>query len=277
MAHDLARVLDRPRRRRGKASRAADGRPREARRPVRRQLPAGRLRALEPRQRRVPPDRGADPVQEPQPRPARRDDVAAVAAARQLRDARAGPDAPRAALVRGLGRRDLPEPEPDLRRAAGLHLRLRRRPHLPHGPAADGRAAHRARRRRHRGGHPRADRERGRVRRDRAGAGRRPIRAFREKPYEPGRHAGPPRRGARVDGQLRLHGGRADRRGHARRRRRDVGPRPRRRHHPGPRRARRGLRAGTSPTAHARARASATAATGATSGRSTPTTTRTWT
>ena len=31
----------------------------------------------------------------------------------------------------------------------GLHLRVRRRPHLPDGPAADGRAAHRARRRGH--------------------------------------------------------------------------------------------------------------------------------
>ena len=55
----------------------------------------------------------------------------------------------RPALVRGLGRRDLPEPEPDLRRAAGLRLRVRRRPHLPHGSAADGRAAHRDGRGRH--------------------------------------------------------------------------------------------------------------------------------
>ena len=36
-----------------------------------------------------------------------------------------------------------PELQPDRRRAAGAHHRLRRRPHLPHGPAADGRAAHR--------------------------------------------------------------------------------------------------------------------------------------
>ena len=63
------------------------------------------------------PDRGADAVQEREPRPAHRDHVAAVAAARQLRHAGARPDAPRPALVRGLGRRDLPEPEPDLRRA----------------------------------------------------------------------------------------------------------------------------------------------------------------
>ena len=93
-------------------------------------------------------DRRADAVQEPQPRPPHRDDLAALAAARQLRHAGAGADAARAALVRGLGRRDLPEPQPDLRRAARLRLRVRRRPHLPHGPAADGRAAPRDGRRR---------------------------------------------------------------------------------------------------------------------------------
>ena len=47
----------------------------------------------------------------------------------------------------GLGRRDLPEPEPDLRRGPGLHLRLRRRPHLPDGPDADRRRAPRVGRR----------------------------------------------------------------------------------------------------------------------------------
>ena len=67
------------------------------------------------------------------------DDLAAVAAPRQLRDAGAGPDAARAAVVRRLGRRDLPEPEPDLRRAARLRPRLRRRSHLPDGPAPDAR------------------------------------------------------------------------------------------------------------------------------------------
>ncbi len=41
------------------------------------------------------------------------------------------------------------------------------------------------------------------------------IRAFHEKPVRPGRHAGRPVDGARVDGQLRVHGGRAARRGHA--------------------------------------------------------------
>src|SRR6266545_3991031 len=61
------------------------------------------------------------------------------------------------ALVRGLLRRDLPEPEPDPRRAAGLRDRLRRRPHLPHGPAPDGGAARGLGRRAHGGRDPRAE------------------------------------------------------------------------------------------------------------------------
>ena len=142
------RVRDRPRRRRGQAARTTDRRPRQAGRAVRRQLPADRLRALEPRQRGVPADRRADAVQEPLAGPPHRDDVAAVAAARQLRHAGAGADAPRAALVLGLGRRDLPEPQPDPRRAARPRRRVRRRPHLPHGPAPDARPAHRDRARR---------------------------------------------------------------------------------------------------------------------------------
>ena len=48
----------------------------------------------------------------------------------------------------GLGRRDLPELQPDQRRAARLRHRVRRRPHLPHGPGADGRRPHRVGRRR---------------------------------------------------------------------------------------------------------------------------------
>ena len=59
--------------RRGEAARAAHARPRQARRAVRRQLPADRLRALEPRQRRLPPDRRADAVQEPLARPPHRE------------------------------------------------------------------------------------------------------------------------------------------------------------------------------------------------------------
>ena len=81
-------------------------------------------------------------------------------------------DAPRPALVRGLGRRHLPELQPAQRRAPGLRDRLRRGPHLPDGPAADGRAAHRERRGRDRRRAPRADRPGRPVRRDRDGAGR---------------------------------------------------------------------------------------------------------
>src|SRR5215208_4863290 len=50
---------------------------------------------------------------------------------------------PRPALVLRLGRRDLPELQPSQRRAARLRDRVRRRPHLPHGPASDGRATRR--------------------------------------------------------------------------------------------------------------------------------------
>ena len=67
----------------------------------------------------------------------------------------------------GLGRRDLPELQPDRRRAPRAHHRLRRRPHLPHGPAPDGRAAHRERRGRDRRRAARADRAGRPVRRDR--------------------------------------------------------------------------------------------------------------
>ena len=56
-----------------------------------------------------------------------------------------GADAPRPVLVLRLGRRDLPEPQPDLRRESRSRLRVRRRSHLPHGPAADDRPSRRGR------------------------------------------------------------------------------------------------------------------------------------
>ena len=96
---ELPGLRDGARRRRGKAPRAADGRPSEAGGPVRRQLSPDRLRALEPRQRRPAPDRGADAVQEREPRPSHRHHLAAVAAARELRHARPRADAPRPQLV----------------------------------------------------------------------------------------------------------------------------------------------------------------------------------
>ena len=69
----------RARRRRRQATDAADGGPREARRSVRRAVPADRLRAVEPDQLRTAPDRRAHPVQVAQPRPARLADLAPVA------------------------------------------------------------------------------------------------------------------------------------------------------------------------------------------------------
>ena len=63
-------------------------------------------------------------------------DLADVAAARQLRHPGAGAAAARPALVHRQRRRDLPEPQPDLRRAARHRRRLRRRPRLPHGRRA---------------------------------------------------------------------------------------------------------------------------------------------
>ncbi len=149
----------------------------------------------------------------------------------QLRDARPGPDAARPVLVQRLGGRDLPEPQPHLRRAPRLRLRLRRRPHLPHGPAADGRAPHRLRLWRHRRGDPGVDRGGARVRRDR---GRR-VRPHRRLPREGRRSADDARRPdalPRLDGQLRLRHEDADRGGDPARRRLDP-DRPRRRRHPG--------------------------------------------
>ena len=63
----------------------------------------------------------------------------------------------------------------------------------------------------------------------------------------PGRAARRAGRGLRVDGQLHLHDRGADRRGHRRRRRRVLQPRPRRQHHPVHGRPRRGGASTTSP------------------------------
>ena len=197
--------VDRAGRRRGQAAHAADPRPGQAGGPLRRPLPPDRLRAVQPGQRRLPEDRGPHPVQEPQPRRAHLPDLAHVDAARQLRLAGAGPDAAGPAVVRGLGRRHLPEPQHRRRRAARLHLRVRRRPHLPHGSPPDARAAPRHRGRRHRGRHPGARGPGRPVRRDRARARAPPIRSFQEKPAVAVRPARRPRPGLRVDGQLHLH------------------------------------------------------------------------
>ncbi len=89
----------------------------------------------------------------------------------------------------GLGRRDLPEPQPGARRAARLHLGVRRRPHLPHGSAPDARPAHRRRARVRRSPGIRAPRKEasafGVIQTAQTGpdAGRR-IEAFLEKPQD---------------------------------------------------------------------------------------------
>ena len=74
-------------------------------------------------------------------------DLADDPAARQLRHAGARAAAARPALVHRQRRRDPAAPEPGLRRAARLHRGFRCRPRLPDGSAADGRPAHRDRRR----------------------------------------------------------------------------------------------------------------------------------
>ncbi len=76
--------------------------------------------------------------------------------ARQLRHPGAGAAAARPAVVPRQRRRDLPVDEPDQRRAARHHRRVRRRPRVPDGRLADGAGTCRLRRRRHRGRHPRA-------------------------------------------------------------------------------------------------------------------------
>ena len=125
-----------------------------------------------------------------------------------------------------------------------VHLRLRRRSHLPDGPAPDDRAAHRARRRDHGRGHPGPDRELAGVRGDRGRRRRTHDSRLSREAHGPGRHAGVARRGARLDGELRVLRRGADRRGHPRCGRRDLGARPRRQHHPGARRAWSGVRLG---------------------------------
>ena len=184
---------------------AAHGRPREARGAVRRQLPADRLRAVQPGQRRDAPHLRAHPVQVALPRPAHLHHVAAVQRARAVHHHGAGAAAARPPLVHRQRRRDLPEPQPRLRRAARLHRGVRRRPRLPDGPGPDDRRAHRERRGRHR---RRASGCRApRRRRSAASAPTRPARIteFLEKPSRPAVGARRPRGHVRLDGQLRLH------------------------------------------------------------------------
>ena len=146
-------------------------------------------------------------------------DVAAVAAARQLRDAGAGADAPRAVLVLRLGRRDLPEPQPAQRRAARSTspcsapttstgwTRARWSTSTSRPAPAVTVAALRA---------PLAQADQFGV--IETGADGHTISAFREKPKDAVGLAGRARPGVRVDGQLPVHDRRADRGGDDRRR-----------------------------------------------------------
>ena len=125
--------------------------------------------------------------------------------------------AARPPVVHRQRRRDLPEPQPRLRRGARLHRGVRRRPRVPHGPEPDAHGAHRERRGRHRGGHPGAARR---------GEGVRLHRLRRDRPDHrvPGEAeraavgARRPRGHVRVDGQLHLHHRRAARGAQGRRR-----------------------------------------------------------
>ena len=115
----------------------------------------------------------------------------------------------------------------------GAHHRVRRRPHLPDGPAPDGRAAHRQRQGRDGRGAARADRAGRPVRRDRDRAERARHRALPREAQGRDRAARRARRGLRVDGQLRLLDRGADQHGVGRRQRRRLQARHRRQHHPG--------------------------------------------
>ena len=172
----------RPRRRRGQATHAPHGGPRQARGAVRRAVPTHRLRAVEPHQLGAAPDRRAHAVQVAQPRPPRVADLAPVRPAELLRRLRARAAAARQALVLRLGRRHPAEPQPHLRREARHRRRRRRRPRLPHGLQPDDRRAHRVGPGGDRRRDPPADLARRPVRRDRGR--RRRTRPHRRVPRE---------------------------------------------------------------------------------------------
>ena len=151
--------------------------------PVRWPLPADRFRAVQSGQRWPAPHRGPDPVQEPFAQRASLEDLADVDAARQLRDLGPCPDAARAEMVPGLGRRHLSEPESGRGRQPRVPVRVRSRPHLPHGSGPDAHPTHRVRGRSHGGGNPGPNRSGLPVRGDREGASNR-IERFREKPSD---------------------------------------------------------------------------------------------
>ena len=128
----------------GKRLAPADRRPRQARRAVRRQLPADRLRALEPRQRRTTARSSCSrstratrsTATSRRPGGCRRCwATTSRRCRRRCAAARAGSSGSADAIYQNFNLIHDERPE--------LHHRLRRRPHLPHGPAPDGRPAHR--------------------------------------------------------------------------------------------------------------------------------------
>ena len=113
-------------------------------------------------------------------------------------------------LVPGQRRRDLPVDELDHRRGPRLRRGLRRRQHLPDGRLADAGRPHRRRAGVHGGRHPGPAQPGHGLRGDRRGGGQQD----QGLPGEAGRTAGAARRSrglVRLDGQLHLHRGRADR------------------------------------------------------------------
>ena len=129
----------------------------QARRPVRRPLPDHRLRPVELRQLRVPADLRAHAVHVVEPDQAPHAQLAALGL-RRVHRGRPGADAPRRVLVPRHRRRRLPEPQPRPRRARRARRRVRRRPRLQVRRRPDGDQFHRdTQRRPHRRRVPGAD------------------------------------------------------------------------------------------------------------------------
>ena len=142
-----ARSRNRPRRWRGKTPVPVDQGPRQTGRSVRWRVPADRLRAVESGQRGVRTNLRADTVQVALTRPSHLANLVDIRISWRVHHARSGAAASRSAVVHGQRRRDLPVAEPDLRRTAGVHRRVRCRSRVPNGSVADGRGAHCVRRR----------------------------------------------------------------------------------------------------------------------------------
>ena len=276
--HETSRARHRSRRREGHSPLSPHQGARQAGRSVRGQVPHRRLRPQQLHQLGPLLDLRPHPVQEP---------VAAPAPLRRLA-VRRGPEGSlhhprtradavrRRDVVSGDGGRHLPEREPDRAVRPPPGGDLRGRSHLPDEHRQHDRVPRAEAGGDHRGGHPRRSEARRRVRRHRDG----PERAHRGLPRKaPGRahHPGEHRAGLRLDGQLRLLHAHAPARAVRRCRPRGQHPRLRARH---PARAR-------EPGRHVRLRlpgqpdsgggAGGGRRTGATWGRSTPTTRPRWT